>query len=97
MGNDFSLPEGDNYLEIVMEEIPEIANLYVTVRDGAGALLPGVTISINGVPCTTGSGGACSFPGLTPGPHNGSSTKAGYEVTSVVLNGSPIPFSNGNF
>jgi len=97
MGNDFYLPEGDNSLEIIMEEIPEIANLYVTLRDGEGRALPGVAITVNGTPHTTDSGGTCSFPGLTPGLHNGSSTKAGYEVTSVVLNGSPIPFANGNF
>ena len=95
---DIALPEGDSTLTIIMSTLPPpVANLYVRVTDEAGAPQSGVLISVNGATKVTDGNGECAFLELTPGPHSGSCSKSGYEVTSVILNGVTIPFSNGNF
>lgn len=95
---DITLPEGDSTLTIIMSTLPPpVANLYVRVTDEAGTPQPGATITVNGLTQVTDSNGECAFLELTPGPHSGSCSKSGYEVTSVILNGVTIPFPNGNF
>jgi len=72
--------EGDNVLDVAMTPIPAIANLHGVVIDAeTGALLSGVTVTIDGLVTYTVNG-SYLFEGLTPGGYTVTFEKDGYET-----------------